>query len=79
MRNSCFPWSTRRLRTANVSSPLRMYFSKREMGGEGQCRPCPGTLPQLLSTLTHVPLDPLVHEALHVHVSNGILGVVEAQ
>lgn len=32
MRNSCFPCATRRLRTANVSSPLRMYFSNGEMG-----------------------------------------------
>lgn len=32
MRNSCLPWATRRLRTANVSSPLRMYFSEREDG-----------------------------------------------
>lgn len=32
IRNSCFPWATRRLRTANVSSPLRMYFSEREDG-----------------------------------------------
>lgn len=29
MRKSCFPWVTRRLRTAKVSSPLRMYFSDR--------------------------------------------------
>ena len=32
MRKSCFPWATRRLKTAKVSSPLRMYFSNREMG-----------------------------------------------
>lgn len=27
----------------------------------------------LLSTLTHVSLNPLVHEALHMHISNSIL------
>lgn len=32
MRNSCFPCATRRLRTANVSSPLRMYFSNGDTG-----------------------------------------------
>lgn len=32
MRNSCLPCATRRLRTANVSSPLRMYFSNGEKG-----------------------------------------------
>lgn len=47
---------------------------------EGQPEALPGK-PQwgLRSTLTHIPLDPLVHEALHVHVSNGILGAVEGQ
>lgn len=34
MRNSCFPWATRRLSTANVSSPRRMYFSGKYMGWE---------------------------------------------
>lgn len=42
MRNSCFPWSTRRLRTANVSSPLRMYFSNR---GRRACEGQPCALP----------------------------------
>lgn len=31
-------------------------------------------LPTPRPVLTHVPLDPLVHEALDVHISNGILG-----
>lgn len=83
MRNSCFPWATRRLSTANVSSPRRMYFSGKYMGGEKRVvRASPAPAPAAAagpSPLTHVPRDPLVHEALHVHVPNGILGAVEGQ
>lgn len=47
MRNSCFPWATRRLSTANVSSPRRMYFSGKYVGGEasgeGQPHAGPGS------------------------------------
>ena len=84
MRNSCFPWATRRLSTANVSSPRRMYFSGKYMGrGEKRAvRASPALAPAAAAgpgPLTHVPRDPLVHEALHVHVPNGILGAVEGQ
>lgn len=62
-----------------MSHPLSGYTSL--TGGDGSVRastaPCPGRLQQLRSNLTHVLLDPLVHEAFYVHISNGILGAVE--
>lgn len=52
--------------------------------GTRVCEGKPRALPRnpqegLQPILTHIPLDPLVHEALHVHVPNGILGAVEGQ
>lgn len=63
-----------------MSPPLSGYTS---LPGDGSCEtsplPAQGGRMGLLHTLTHVPFDPLVHEALHVHIPDGILGAVEGQ
>ena len=60
-----------------------LLWEVRGVGEKGAVRagpaPAPGSCSRALAPLTHVPLDPLVHEALHVHVSDGILGAAEGQ